>query len=78
MSNKTVPELISDLRGEVKWFRNAARKHALNANVAVIATTRIAELVEQEVHMRVGDKLAEWADKFEKVSEVNEQRRARQ
>lgn len=70
MADKTVDELILDMRSEVKWFRNGARKHALNASTTVIASTRIAEILEQEVHMRIGDKLAEWAEKFEKANKV--------
>jgi hypothetical protein len=66
MAEKTINEVISDMRGEVRWFRNAARKHALNAGKTVVTATRVAELVEQEAHMRVGDKLAEWVDRLEK------------
>ncbi len=69
MSDKTITDLIGDMKGEVKWFRNAARKHALNASVTVIATTKIAETVEQEVHIRISDKLAEWAERFENAAE---------
>lgn len=64
---KTVAEVITDMKNEVKWFRHAARKHALNANRTVITTTRIAELIQQEVHVQIGDKLAEWAEKLEKA-----------
>lgn len=66
MAEKTINEMILDMKGEVKWFRNAARKHALNANQTAVATTKIAELVQQEIHIQIGDKLAEWADRFEK------------
>jgi hypothetical protein len=45
MSDKTITDVLVDMKNEVKWFRNAARKHALNANKTVIATTKIAELV---------------------------------
>lgn len=69
MAEKTTNEVILDMKNEVKWFRNAARKHALNASTTVIASTRIAEILEQEVHMRIGDKLAEWAERFEKAGE---------
>lgn len=65
MAIKTVVELVQDMKGEVKWFRNAARKHAFNASQTVIPTTQIAEIVEQEVHSRIGDKLAEWAERLE-------------
>jgi len=68
MSEKKVTDAIADLKNEVKWFRNAARKHALNANQTAIATTKIAELVQQEVHVQIGDKLAEWAERFEKAA----------
>ena len=72
MTNKTVKELAEDMRGEVKWFRNAARKHSHNASKTVIATTRICELVEQEAHDRIADKLAEWVEKIEKAeSSIN-------
>lgn len=66
MAEKTTNEVVLDMKNEVKWFRNAARKHALNANQTAVATTKIAELVQQEVHVQIGDKLAEWAEKFEK------------
>lgn len=65
---RTITETITNMKSEVKWFRSAARKHALNANQSVVATTKIAEMVEQEVHLRIGDKLAEWAEKFEKAT----------
>lgn len=67
MAEKTVLQTVMDMRDEVKWFRNVARKHALNANQTAVATTKIAELVQQEVHVQIGDKLAEWADRFEKA-----------
>lgn len=71
MTTKTIKEIAADMREEVKWFRNAARKHSHNASKTVIATTRIAELVEQEVHDRIADKLADWVDKIEKAEQSN-------
>lgn len=62
---KTVTETLADMKNEVKWFRNAARRHALNANQTAVATTKIAELVQQEIHVQIGDKLAEWAERIE-------------
>jgi len=61
-------EVITAMKDEVKWFRNAARKHALNANQTAVATTKIAELVQQEIHVQIGDKLAEWAERLEHAS----------
>lgn len=69
MSEKTFSETLTEMKNEVKWFRNAARKHALNANQSVVATTKIAELVEQETHLRIGDKLAEWVERFQKAKQ---------
>jgi hypothetical protein len=34
---KVVTEVIAAMKAEVKWFRNAARKHALNANQTAVA-----------------------------------------
>lgn len=65
---KVINEVILSMKNEVKWFRNAARKHALNANQTAVATTKIAELVQQEVHVQIGDKLAEWAERLEHAS----------
>lgn len=70
MAEKTITETITDMKNEVKWFRNTARKHALNANKTVVATTKITELVEQEIHIQIGDKLAEWAERFEKAARL--------
>jgi hypothetical protein len=64
---KTVTELVADLRGEITWFRNEARRHALLANQAALTTTQIAELVDQQVHVSIADKLAEWANRFDKA-----------
>lgn len=65
---KTINEVILSMKNEVKWFRNTARKHALNANQSAVATTKIAELIQQEVHVQIGDKLAEWAERLENAS----------
>lgn len=65
---KVVTELVEQMKGEVKWFRKEARRHALVANQTAVAASRIAALVQQEIHLQIGDKLAEWAERFEKAS----------
>lgn len=67
---KTLSETIVDMKSEVKWFRRAAGRHALNASKTVIGTTKISELIEQEIHTQMAEKLANWVERLEKLDET--------